>query len=179
MPEKQRNEVSIADKEMAWLELARQSGNATRASRELKRRGVEVSASTLSKWKREDPPHWEEVRNSVLRQIRGRMADEMEQLFHEEVAVERKVLKALEGKIGDLSGHELSTALRNTGVTKALNIEKSAPARGEAPAPAEHYTLPEIMEGLKAIGVKIRVEQALDVKPIEGTATEIETGTKD
>jgi hypothetical protein len=124
--------------ETGLFALAMASGSPSRASEALALQGLNVPATTLDHWRNQiHTLRYERIRDKAYPQVKAKMAEAMEGLFEAQVEVEWQLLKKLEASIEELPARDVSGALRNVGVTKALNVDKSAPLRGEPTARVE------------------------------------------
>ena len=124
--------------ETGLFALAMASGSPSRASEALALQGLEIPPTTLDHWRhRTHSLRYERIRDKSYPQLKAKMAEEMEALFEAQAKVEWKLLRKLEESIDELPARDVPGALRNLGVTKALNVDKSAPLRGEPTARVE------------------------------------------
>ena len=163
---------SDAEIDRGLFALALCSGNARRAARLLAEDGDGIPAATLQTWKRRRSEAYERIQQDVYPKIAERMAEEMEDLFATEVELERKLVERVSVELPNLRPGELSTALRNVGVTKALNADKSAPLRGR-PNQVVQHNYEDAVEGLKRLGLFVEgdaseVSKCLADGPVEG-----------
>lgn len=146
---------SDAEVERGLFALALCSGNSRRAEALLTEDGDGIPASTLAKWKQHrHADRYIRIQQQVYPQIAERMAEEMEDLFTTELELERQLVERVKAELPNLKPGELSTALRNVGVTKALNVDKSAPIRGR-PGQIVQHDFDGAMEGLRRLGLLI------------------------
>ena len=112
--------------------LALASGNSRRASAMLKERGQKVPHTTLDTWKhRTHPERYERIQADTLPKVRARLADEMEALAQDQIDLEAEITKRLRERLGEIPDRDLSGSLRNVAVAKGINMDKTAPIRGE------------------------------------------------
>jgi hypothetical protein len=90
------------------------------------------------------------------------MAEEMEDLFASEVEIERALVERVREELPNLKAGELPGALRNIGVSKALNVDKSAPLRGR-PNQVVQHDYEGALEGLRRLGLLIEDDSAEEI----------------
>jgi hypothetical protein len=92
------------------------------------------------------------------------MAEQMEALFAAEVDLEWELIEKFREELPNLKAGEVAGALRNVGVSKALNVDKSAPLRGRPNEVVAHVSAEEALRKLKRFKGVV----------IESTAEEVE-----
>ncbi len=131
--------------------------------------------STLKRWRNKDhAERYQQLYEAELPKIFNRMAGEMEELFAAEAELEWDMVDRLREELPNLKPGELSTALRNLGVTKALNADKSAPIRGR-PNEVVHHSPGELVAKLKRLGVIIvDADEVVEGEAVEEGSAELE-----
>ena len=108
------------------------SGNSRRASAMLADRGLKIPHTTLDTWKhRTHPDRYERIKEDSLPGIRARLADEMEALAQDQIELEAEMTARLRERLPEIPDRDLPGALRNIAVAKGINVDKTAPIRGE------------------------------------------------
>ena len=156
--------------EQGLFALAMASGNTRRASAMLQKRGLRVPHTTLDTWKhRTHPERYERIKQDAYPRIAEQMAEDMEALFAAEVELEWELVAKFREELANLKPADVAGALRNIGVTKALNVDKSAPLRGR----------PNQIVGVSAGDAQARLKRKLERLgvTIEGTAEEVDEST--
>jgi hypothetical protein len=142
--------------------LAVNRGNAVKTREKLAEDGHPApSKDTIYKWRDEHPRRYERLRTEAMDRVYAAMAGEMEELFAEEVQLERELVARMRSEAPNLKPGEVSGALRNVGVTKALNVDKANIIRGRPSQITEKRTYVEVIDKLQQFGL------------IEGEAEEI------
>ena len=152
--------------ETCLLELAVCSGRPTPASARLKEAyGIEVSHSTLSKWRDRIHAHrYQRICEEQEPRIKAAVIAKAEEVVAFAGELEMKALARLDRELDDESipPRDLAGALRNITTTKTLNQDKIAsPLRGRPRQIVEHRSSGEILRRLAEIGV------------VDGTAEEL------
>ncbi len=93
---------------------------------------IEIPYSTLGYWKyRSQAERYERVKADTLPKVRAKLADESEALAQDQIDLESEITKRLRERLGEIPDRDLSGSLRNVAVAKGINIDKTAPIRGE------------------------------------------------
>jgi hypothetical protein len=130
--------------------LAMANGNTRRASEILAYQEITVPHTTLDLWKRQThAERYEQVREEVYPRIAKRMAEQLEDLFQAEVALEAELVEKMQAEVEGLSPRDVSGALRNVAVTRSLASDKAAILRGQPTAVVAHVTAEEALRKLE------------------------------
>jgi hypothetical protein len=154
-----------AHEEQAGLEaLAFYNGNGRAAAKLLKKQGMTIHSRTLYRWRHEKADRYAEVCATRTPQMLAQVAANLESALADQIDLEHKLtLKALD-EIDGLDPKDTSTALRNAGVTKGINVDKILEIRGAPQRPIENPSLDELKQRMIRKGYAI-----------EGEATEVES----
>ena len=153
---KPNSEYSEGERHQALMALAYKSGNARAAIKLLTSQGVErrPAVSTLQRWGNElYRDEYLRIRDDILPRIYVQHSDEIHQLITEENQAEGELLKLLMEKKDDLTGHELSTALRNVSTSKAINFDKARLADDRPTSIVQTPDIGDIIKSLLGEGV--------------------------
>jgi hypothetical protein len=155
--------------------LALHSGNARRASADLKGQGLCIPKSTLQSWQVSKRDRYEEIRASWLPQVHAAAAEKHQALAFKQAEVSDEMTDLLRKAKGDVPVRDLPGAIRNMSTASGIHQDKAQTLRAEA---QPHIDLPDIAETLRALrasGVtNIRLELVDDEEEaIPGTATEV------
>jgi hypothetical protein len=165
------NKHSPEDIDAALLAFAATGGNASRASRLLKERGIDVSTSTVTKWAERTYPdrymqiaatHGAELDRVLAEQARGiaMRASEVERLAIDNT---EEALKAGEVK-------DPSAVARNMSVTKGIAVDKTLVLTGRPAQIVEHRSAADLIKKLEKLGI-------VDSTAVEEEHEELEAGS--
>jgi hypothetical protein len=153
------------------LQLLAVLGSDTLAARMLKEEGHPVPRETLRDWR--DKHHTERyvaICAQEAPKIRERMAAENEAIADKLIRLEHQMADRLVAQADNLEPKDLSNALRNASVSKAVATDKAQSLRDRPTAVIEHKLSIQDIDSERA-----RIARALEqLGVIESTATEIE-----
>ena len=152
---KPNSEYSEGERHQALMALAYKSGNARAAIKLLTSQGVErrpaVGPCNGGATSFIGMRTYASVTNFLC--IYVQHSDEIHQLITEENQAEGELLKLLMEKKDDLTGHELSTALRNVSTSKAINFDKARLADDRPTSIVQTPDIGDIIKSLLGEGV--------------------------
>ena len=129
-PAKQYDE---AQQERALQVLAFCSGNAKKAAR-LLAADLGCSRQTLARWRDEQSDRYERIRRDIMPAIREQESERLMDTAAELGDLEAQLIRRNQAEVENLKPGEVSTALRNTSVSKGISIDKAEVLR-QGPAP--------------------------------------------
>lgn len=149
-----RSPYTDAEVELGLTQLARNSGNAAKTSRELK-----VPESTLKLWRKNNQPRYLEIQEQVIPQIRAKVAERAAEIADQAAEVEEEALALLRAKLPDMDARDVSGAMRNISTTKGislthLNTYQAPPNDGRNSSGIE-----EVFKGLERLGLLAKPDQ--------------------
>ena len=136
-------------------------GSTTLAERRLKAAGLDIARQTLDGWKTEHADRLEQIRATVLPQLREKMAEESEALAFAYMQEERDTLEHFAGKRDELTAKDASQAIKNLSIARGVSTDKASALRGLPSEIVEHRKYEDIVRRWTAAGT------------IDGTAEEI------
>lgn len=147
------------------------SGNVRRAERELTARGKRIPYTTLKDWKlRYHAQDYERIVEAELPKIYGEIATRCEDLALAQADVEESLLNRLVAVAPTMDARDLSSALRNVGVAKAVNIDKASLVRGRPTEIREDRSIGDLTRALHRFRGVVRVqpgEEPVDAEVVE------------
>jgi hypothetical protein len=154
------------------LQVAVEDGNRSNAQRELRKKGISVSRATLARWCDHDHADlYLSIRDEVQNVRQRKHAAEMEDSVSRGIEITRRYWERADEVLDELPPRDVSTGLRNVGVTLGIQIQRTLELR-EKPVvmPKGSKTAEETIRALEALGVASRVESsrpAIDVPDAE------------
>jgi hypothetical protein len=134
--------------EEALWEVARCTGNYSRASRQLAERGIKVSHNTIRDWVNRHPRRYAEIRDEAQHMTRQMLA-----AAHEDVAAKaaEKVREGLDDvDVRDLPERDRPGALRNLETVAGIAQDKAQVTRAQPTEIQQHRHVHEIFARLEA-----------------------------
>ena len=159
---KKRRSSNFTDGQIteALTVLALCSGNKRKAS---ERTGI--SCSTLAQWKsKQYPDEYKRIVEKELPRVYGEIAERCEDLALTESAIEEELALKLQAEMHEMKPSDVSTALRNMAVAKAVNIDKASLVRGRPTAITERRDASELLRSLaNRFGGMVKVDAEAEV----------------
>jgi hypothetical protein len=121
------------------VEVALCVGNTRAASRNLRAAGTPVPFQTLHQWatKTQTERH-QQLRAELVPRIHAKIAAECEDTAELAGQLERQMIVKLAKDYKELAPRDQAGAIRNVSTTKAINVDKAAPFRGQPTEIVEH-----------------------------------------
>lgn len=142
------------------------NGSTTNARHELKRRGREVSTSTLAKWRNQH----RDIYQACLDNLDDELAARNEQLIREQTEFEHQAMARLRDELPGMEHKDLIAALRNVSQAKGIAAEKIVnPIRGRPTLITEHREPSQLLAEMARIAAMAQPARAADV---DSTASE-------
>jgi hypothetical protein len=146
--------------------LAIADGNHRLASRLLAEHEQDIPAATLYHWKIDKAADYEQIKATILPQIREKMAAESEALAVAYAHMERETLERLNARIDELKPGELAQVATRIATSRGISVDKASVLRGMPTEITEHRNADELLRKLST---------QLPGLIVEGTAEEIES----
>lgn len=149
--------------ERALMAVAYANGSCTHASRELAEQGFDLNPKTLWSWKENlHRDLYKEMQEECLPKIRNDAAERHMEHADAAQAVKLEAIAILKGKLHELPPRDLPGAIRNLGVTAAVDRDKARDLRGEATlvTGTDKRNLKDVLRALKGKGLNVDVVDA-------------------
>lgn len=155
-----RKHAVYSDEEIehALTTLARHSGNAEAAARELPQ-----VRNTLDKWRKVYADRYREIQEQVIPEIRARVAERQAELAEKLADAEELALAETVAALPDLEARDKAGALRNISTSKGITLTHLQAYQAPPPDPTAG-SVADVFERLGKLG--------LLAKPVEAEATE-------
>jgi hypothetical protein len=125
------------------------SGNTRRAEHMLCEQGLAIDHKRLWAWQNLNfPTEYEIIKDQVVPQVYAGIAQSSEALAQRQADLEEKLTDEVEAALPHMKPGELSTALRNVTVSKAVNIDKASLIRGRPSVITEDHTIEATLRAL-------------------------------
>jgi hypothetical protein len=146
-------------------------GNVRRAVRVLKGQGLDVPRETVRGWVTSRSERYAQLRDKLLPEIHGRVAEEHTELARANIDGERLALARTIAELDNIPARDLSTVSRNMAVGSGIHTQRAMELRGlSQPTVAVQVNIGDQIRGIAAKGYKLSDDEGQPLTADEAVA---------